>query len=206
MGKKPIIHELSIGNGKIIFISDPSIFINDMWDRENNSAFIDALVRYLIPNTNNHTKLVIFDESLHTQDNIFSNARQTLFEGLVTLTTDTQLAILIGILALLILGVLIIVVENPIELRHRFSIDFYNLNQLTSPEITGDDCDRIRYLFLEHLRISHGLSIEEFKDLSYDELEDIVKDPELVEFALEWDKKYYGQELENILLKIRDYY
>jgi hypothetical protein len=212
MGKKPIVQEVTMGFGKAIFISDPSLFINDMWERENNSAFIDSMVKYLIPNTNeynlknNKTKLIIFDESLHIQDSVISNARQTLFQGLVILTTDTQLAILVGILMLLFLGVLIIIIENPPELRHRFNIDYYNLNQLLVTGITGKDCDRIRYIFLEHVRLSHGLSIEEFKDLSYDELEDMIKDPELVEFALDWDKKYYGQNLERILLKIRDFY
>ncbi len=210
MGKKPLVQEVSIGDGKAIFISDPSIFINDMWDRENNTEFIDALVKYLIPNTdefnvkNNNTKLVIFDESLHIQDSALNNAQQSLFQGLVIFTTDTQLKVLIGILMLLFLGVLIILIENPPELVHKFNIDYYSLNQLIISDISADDADRIRYIFLERLRISHGMSLEQFKELSYDELEDMIKDRELVEFALDWNKKYYAQDLENILLKIRD--
>lgn len=212
MSKKPIIHELEVGDGKVVLISDPSIFINDMWSRENNSVFADALVRYLVPNTdddnfkNNNTKLIIFDESLHIQENIISNSRQTFYQGLVGFTSDTQLAILIGILALLFLGVMIIIVDDPPSLRHRFNIDFYSLKELKNPIITAADCDRIRYIYLERLRMTHGLSIEEFKDLSYDELYDIIKDPDLVDFALEWDKKYYGEELENILIKIQKYF
>ncbi len=210
MGKKPIIHELSIGSGKVIFVSDPSIFINDMWIRENNSAFANALVHYLIPNTdennfkNNNTKQIIFDESLHIQDSIISNARQTLYQSFVVFTTDTQLAILIGILTLLFLGILIIIIEDPPHLRHKFNINFYNLNELLTSNVTSKDCDRIRYIYLERLRITHGLSIQDFKELSYDELYDMIKDEDLVEFALDWDKKYYGDDLENILLKIRE--
>ncbi|WP_455392712.1 DUF4350 domain-containing protein [[Eubacterium] cellulosolvens] len=213
MGKKPIIHELTHGDGAIIFVCDPSIFINDMWIRENNSAFADALVRYLVPNTeedgggifkNNNTRHIIFDESLHVQDDVFSNARQTLYEGLVVFTSDTQLKILIGILALLFLGVIIIVIEDPPSLKHRFNIDFYNLHELKSPNISAKDCVRIRYVYLERLRITHGLSVEDFKELSYDELYDLIRDDDLVEFALDWDKKYYGEDLEKLLLKIRD--
>ncbi len=210
MSKKPIIQEVQLGEGKAIFISDPSIFINEMWNRENNSAFADALVSYLVPNldknTNikNSTKTIIFDESLHIQENVVSNARISFFQGLVNFSTDRQLAILIGILMLLFLGVLIIIIENPPELKHRFNIDYYNLNQLVDSEISAKDCDRIRYIFLERLRIANGITLEDFKELSYDELEDLIRDPELVDFALDWERKYYGQELENILLKIRD--
>jgi hypothetical protein len=210
MSRKPIMQEVRIGDGRAVFISDPSIFINEMWNRENNSGFADALVKYLVPNVdnenikNNDTKIIIFDESIHIQESILSNARVTLFQGMVNFTTDTQLAILIGILMLLFLGVIIIIVENPPELKHRFNLDYYNLKDLVDTEITAKDCDRVRYIFLERLRISHGLTIEEFKELSYDELEDLIRDEELVDFSLDWNKKYYGQELENILLKIRD--
>ncbi len=212
MGKKPIIQEVTIGDGKAVFISDPSIFINDMWNRENNSAFAEALVRYLLPpnvnlqNVKNGTvKTIIFDESLHIQKDMISNARQTFFQGLVIFTSDTQLAILVGILMLLFLGVTIIVIENPPDLKHKFNIDYYILNNLIETDITANDCDRIRYIFLEKLRISNGLTIEDFKELSYNELEDLIKDPDLVEFALDWERKFYGQELENILLKVRDF-
>jgi hypothetical protein len=213
MGKKPIIHEMEHGEGKVLFICDPSIFINDMWVRENNSAFADAIVRYLVSNTQddssgifkiNNTRQIIFDESLHVQDDVFSNARQSLYEGLVVFTTDTQLKILIGILALLFLGVIIIVIEDPPTLRHRFNIDFYNLNELKTSSITAKDCDRVRYIYLERLRSSQGLSVEDFKELSYDELYDMIRDEELVTFALDWDRKYYGEDLEKILLKLRD--
>jgi hypothetical protein len=213
MGKKPIMHEISMGPGKLIFISDPSLFINDMWARENNSGFIKSLVRYLVPNTEEtfngilkiaNTSTIIFDESLHIQDSPYANARQTLYRSMVKFTTDTQLAILIGILALLFLGVLIIVIEDPPTLKHKFNISFYNLNELKSTSISANDCDRVRYIYLERLRITHGLSVEDFKELSYDDLFEMIKDDELVQFALDWDKKYYGEELERILLKIRD--
>ncbi len=210
MGKKPIVHEEDIGSGTLVLISDPSIFINNMWVRENNSAFANALVRYLIPSIDennikiNVTKHVIFDESLHIQENVFSNARHSLYQGMVVFTTDTQLAILIGILTLLFLGVLIIIIEDPPELRHKYNINFYNLNELLNTNITVKDCDRIRYIYLERLRMAQSLSIAEFKELSYDELYEMIQDEELVEFALDWDKKYYGEDLERLLLKIRD--
>jgi hypothetical protein len=78
------------------------------------------------------------------------------------------------------------------------------LNELKSTSISANDCDRARYIYLERLRITHGLSVEDFKEVSYDELFEMIKDDELVQFALDWDKKYYGEELERILLKIRD--
>ena len=102
------------------------------------------------------------------------------------------------------MGVLIIVIEDPPSLRHRFNIHFFNLNELKISSITAKDTDRIRYLYLERVRITQGLSIEDFKELSYDELYDMIQDEDLVEFSLDWDKRYYGEDLEKILLKIRD--
>ena len=53
---------------------------------------------------------------------------------------------------------LVIVIENPSELRHRFDLGHVSLRNLVIPHVSHEDCDRIRYLFLERVRISYGLS------------------------------------------------
>jgi hypothetical protein len=195
-----IIIERRIGelDGRAIFVSDPGIFINNMWSKANNSAFAIALVEYLLPHGE-----IIFEESRHIQNSPIDNAQLALYEGLVVLTTDDQLTLVTITLALLGLGVLIIVMENPSELRHRFDLGHISLKNLYKTSVTHEDCDRIRYLFLERVRIAYGLTVEDFKELSVDELTDMIMDPDLIDFALDWDKMLYGQDLEKILLKIR---
>lgn len=194
-----VMIEIKVGDGKAWFISDPSLFINDMWNRSNNADFATSLVEYLLPNGGE----VIFEESRHIQNSPLDNAQQVIYEALVILTTDDQLTLVTVTLALLALGVLIIVMENPSELRHRFDLGHITLRNLHKPFITHEDCDRIRYLFLEKVRIAYGLSPEDFKELSVDELSQMIRDPDLIDFALDWERTIYGQDLEKILLKIR---
>jgi hypothetical protein len=194
-----IMIEIVSEDGKAFFISDPSIFINDMWDRSNNSAFALALLEYMLPQGGE----VIFEESRHIQKSPVDNAQQMLYESMVVLTTDDQLTLVTVTLALLALGVLVIVMENPSELRHRFDIGHITLNNLHKPFITHEDCDRIRYLFLEKVRIAYGLTVEDFRELTVDDLTNMIRDPDLIDFALDWDRVLYGQDLEKILLKIR---
>jgi hypothetical protein len=191
--------EIVVGDGKAWFISDPSLFINEMWNKSDNGEFAIALVDYLLPNGGE----VIFEESRHIQNTPLDNAQQAFYEALVVLTTDDQLTLVTVTLALLALGVLIIVMENPSELRHRFDLGHITLKNLHKPFITHEDCDRIRYLFLEKIRIAYGLSTVDFKELSVDKLTQMIRDPDLIDFALDWDKVIYGQDLEKILLKIR---
>ncbi len=193
--------EIISEEGKAFFISDPSIFINDMWDKSNNSAFALALLEYMLPEGGE----IIFEESRHIQKSPIDNAQQMVYESLVILTTDDQLTLVTVTLALLCLGVLVIVMENPSELRHRFDIGHITLKNLHKPFITHEDCDRIRYIFLEKVRIAYGLTVDDFRDLTVDELTNMIRDPDLIDFALDWDRVLYGQDLEKILIKIRNW-
>ncbi|USH00467.1 DUF4350 domain-containing protein [Thermococcus argininiproducens] len=60
----PIMSELEYGNGKIILFSDPSVFINDMF--EKNEPFIRNFVRYI------KSDIIYIDESHHTNFNPYA--------------------------------------------------------------------------------------------------------------------------------------
>ncbi len=64
MKSYPIMAEIKYGSGRIILLSDPSIFINDMFDE--NRQFIENLVSYL------GVKRYYFDESHHSDFNPYS--------------------------------------------------------------------------------------------------------------------------------------
>ena len=44
MGAYPVVTSESIGSGELIVVSDPSVFINVMLERDGNRAFVEALV------------------------------------------------------------------------------------------------------------------------------------------------------------------
>jgi hypothetical protein len=209
----PLIYELtqSITNkeyqGKALFISDPSLFLNDMWDRENNSEFCTHLVTYLLGDeavSSGKTK-VIFDESRHVPASAKSTFRQTVYTYLVLLVTDTNLRILTPVILVMILLIWIIVVDNPPRLRHRFDIKHIALYNLRTPNIHSRDADRIRALFLEKIRLASGMNLDEFREMSAPELEQMVGDNDLTEFLLDWDKSYTIGQLESLLVVIRDW-
>lgn len=200
-GEFPVIIESAVGEqgGKAIFISDSSIFINDLWVRTNNSEFAKSLVAYLLPEGGK----VIFDESRHIRGNLIDNAQQSCFESLVRLTTDQNLRIVAGTITLLILGIIIVGLQNPSLLYHRQYLGYYKLRNLYTYNVTYHDCNRIRRMLLERVRLTHGYSPDDFRALSSSELATLIKDPELAEFAINWSREYYGDELERILLKIQ---
>ena len=61
MGSYPILAEVKYGNGKIVLLSDPSILINDMIDK--NGRFVEELVDYI------NTGRFYYDEAHHSDFN-----------------------------------------------------------------------------------------------------------------------------------------
>ena len=199
--------------GKAVFISDPSLFLNEMWDIDvpdvnvDNAAFCSFLVRWLLGDEaiDSGEANVIFDESRHTPDSTLSTFRQEIYANLVLLVTDNNLRILTPVVIVMFLLILIIVVDNPRRLRHRFDIKHIALFNLRAPNIHTRDSDRIRALFLEKIRLSSGMSMDDFRELSAEDLAKMVGDDDLTDFLLDWDKSYSVSELEELLVTVRDW-
>ena len=197
----PVVVKKYSGDGSIVFISDPSMFINDMWGREKNSDFTMALVQHMIETGGE----VIFDESRHIRENPVDNSRQSVYEALVILTTDDQLRWLTAIITVLVLGLLIIAYDNPFELKHIYNVGKFKGWELKEPWLSNRDTDRLRFIFLERLRIHLGLSMEEFRDLTRQELNELIGEPELSAFALDMNKYYSSGDLGRIFMKIKQW-
>lgn len=216
----PIIHEIKTKTkedenvqGKAVFISDPSLFLNEMWDIDvadenvDNSAFCSFLVKRLLGSDaiDSGKAKVIFDESRHTPDTPVSTFRKEVYSNLVLLVTDNNLRILTPVVIVMFLLILIIVVDNPPRLRHRFDIKHIALFNLRAPNIRARDSDRIRALFLEKIRLGSGMSMDDFRDISASDLAKMVNDDDLTDFILDWDKSYSVSELEELLVTVRDW-
>jgi hypothetical protein len=197
----PVVVKKDYNEGSIVFISDPSPFINDMWDRHKNAEFITTLVQSLI----DIGGTVIFDESRHIRDSPVDSSRQAIYEAIVILTTDDQLRWLTAIIVVLIMGLLVIAYDYPQELVHRFNIAKFKITELSNPNLSPKDTERMRYVFLERVRIHLGLSMEEFRDLTKSELEELIGDRKLSEFALNMRKTYFASELSTIFKRISDW-
>lgn len=191
--------------GRIIFISDPSLFINDMWNY--NSGFCTELVNYMLGDeaVSDGGCSVIFDESRHNADNIVASFRQEFYQMMVVLFTDTNLRVLVPVVILMVLLIIIIAVDGPVRRRHVFNIDFRTIYNLKNPRVRSVDAQRVRELFRNKIRLSLGLSRDNFDELDIDELEGMVGDMAQVEFLLGVDPETTVEELENTLVFIRDW-
>lgn len=208
----PVIIELqarleSGDMGRALFISDPSLFLNDMWDRENNSDFSLHIVEYLLGSDSigSGKALVLFDESRHYTESAIPALRRDIYSWVILGLTDTNVRILAPVVIVMLLLILIIVVDNPPRLRHRFDIKHISLYNLRTPNIHSSDANRVRALFLEKIRLSSGMNMNEFKNLSTAGLAGMVGNHSLAEFLLDWDRSYSVVELENLLVAVRDW-
>jgi len=195
----PVYSDTSAKAGNITFISDPSIFINDMWGMANNSLFLNMLVFRHLPSGGE----VIFDESRHVQDEKTSSAVQLFLEGMVKLSRDDFIKTLAGVIVVLVAAVIVVAVENPSNLRHNFNLSYSRTLKLEDPFIQTKDTSRIRYLFLEKVRLAQGYSLEDFQKLSEEEVANLIGSEELAEFALNFERLYSTEELEIVLLHIQ---
>ena len=77
-GEKVDEYPVIIGQQGMILISDPSIFINDMYDRMDNGRFAQALIARVLPGGG----VVIFDESIHLETGILSEVDDAILRPL----------------------------------------------------------------------------------------------------------------------------
>jgi len=190
--------------GSAVFISDSSLFINEMLDQADNQRFAEDLVTYLLGDPDRDDDLLIlFDESRHFSDSPMDNARGMAYRALIMSTTDFNWKILTGVIVVLSFMIAVVYVDNPTQMHHTFNLNFTKLENLRDPYVTAEDAERIRVMFLERVRLSHGLSLDEFRGLDTGELADLIRDDELIEFALDWEREWGGVDLERVLIKIQ---
>lgn len=162
--------------GKIVFIADSSIFINDMWKKSDNSDFALDLIDYLLPNGGK----VIFDESRHTQNDFVSNLYQTVFELFVFSSRNIFVKIFLFAGTILVIGIVTILAKDAKELEHEFDPTYKK--EVTLPTIKIDT-ERIKKIFLNKLRMWYAMSDEEFNKLSPNNLNRMIGDQQLIDFV-----------------------
>ena len=192
-GGIPTIAEVKVGKngGKMILIADPSMFINDLLDVDDNWEFISDMVAYLAKGSPSQTT-IIFEESRHLQASIVNSIYVELFGWLAYGTGNMVVKIII--LATLILGLEFILmrVANPTLYRHAFNPAIGRTSRWRVPHTTYLQPELIRQTFLEKVRITYGLGRDDFAALPPAEIQRMVGGeghPVLVGFVLNKDSK-----------------
>ncbi len=92
--KHPILSIERYGDGELILLSDPSVLINSMLDKRDNSIFVDNLLGYL----SHERERIIFDESQREMNLVYSMvynysppSRNTIFLLLLVGITGTTI-------------------------------------------------------------------------------------------------------------------
>lgn len=151
-----LIAKIKVGYGEVVFISDSSIFINELFRKAENSEFILALVTRLLPEPKGST--VVFDETRH-------EAYPAL--GTLVFLTSYQLAILLASLALgVALAIAIIKSKGKEPWRHEFSL--HEFSELPLENLY----ERAGKAVLEKIKIAYNISqIERLTDRQLDSID-----------------------------------
>jgi hypothetical protein len=171
----PVVAHEGFHDGAIIIVSDPGIFINDMWGRADNSAFfLDCLGSHFPPNAR-----FIFDETRHRPDALREGGWRTgmMLEVLALDNAWGKATLAVLALAAVLAGAMM--VRPPAEWRHEDTLGEVNLYHLAQRRFRAEDRGRLRAVLLEKVRISLGLHPDEFSELDADGLRRVIADPRL---------------------------
>ena len=137
-----------------IYISDSSIFINDMWVRVDNSLFIKDSVKALIGNNGT----IIIDESVH-KDSSFVGNTITFAVGTLSYLCNSMIFIVVFIVMLIALAVVLFIRSKKVLRKpHRLEAPTPILLELRNPDLLFSDMYRLRAIIFDLLSIEHDLS------------------------------------------------
>ena len=191
-----LVAEANVGSGKVIFISDTSIFTNEYYNQLDNKEFITSMFEYL---SGGEEQTIIFDESRHIQSDIISLVYVQLFGVLGYVSNSETLGILFLGSIILLLQLVMMRVKNPVPWRHMFNIYEGRLSRFRVPHAHYTHPETIKEIFIEKVRIDHGFSREEFEMLPSSKIEEMLKDPILVRFMIENEKNMTLKEVEKAI-------
>lgn len=164
----------------------------------DNAMFIEQLIYHLMPDGG----IIIFDESRHEQS---TEGLVPVYKGLSRLTWITSspwLSISITVSAAIILAFAVMVIREKENWVHRF-----NITQLSSrknlPVTPQAQASALRRSLLEKIRLTRGLSPEEFEGLDNTKILVSVKDPELRQLITNESMTYPSQKVSELTDKIK---
>ena len=186
----------TLGTGCALFISDPSMFMNEMLDLADNRAFLEKLVEFLLPRGGR----VIIDDSVHVAQGLLEPV-QAGSVGLAHIFTDINMKIIVGSLAVIIVIAMAYLFEPPERFKHVVYLDRTGVAELIDLGLAPEDMTEIKKVLLDKVRTSHGMSVSQFQELNWDQLKDLIDDERLYRFVRN-DRKLNQEALERIMLEV----
>jgi len=179
------------------FLSDPSVFINDMWVRDQNAALGLDIIAAMLPKGGT----VIFDESRHISSDAGQRAEKQVYDIFLVFTYDNYARA--ALITMCIAAVLLYLrfVKLPSDWAHMPNLDVPWLLNYKEGHIGSEDALRIRTLLENKVRVALCLSNKEFKLRKTDLMASTVKDELLLRFWKGWDA-YGKEELEPVLERL----
>lgn len=199
-GPIPLMAEIDAGKegGKVIFISDPDIFSNGVYNEKDNKKFTLALVNYLLPREGQ----VLIDESRHVQDKSLRPIYTTM-GGIAIMTTAQSGQILV--IGILLVGCIITMLTRTKEdWVHRFNIwTFKKIDFIPTEE--GQQTEYLRQAILQRVKDwqrfaeSRDVPELEFDVKNRSQLAKFIDNPEIIDFILDDKRNYTKSELKKII-------
>ena len=191
-----VVAEANVGSGKVILISDTSMFTNRYYTQLDNKEFITNMFEYL---TDGEKHTIIFDESRHIQGDFVSLIYVQLFGILGYVSSSETLGIIFLGAIILSLQIVMMRVENPTPWRHLFNIYEGRLSRFRVPHAHYTHPETIKEVFIDKVRIDNGFTREEFEMLAPSKIEELLKDPILIRFIINNEKNMTLSEVEEAI-------
>lgn len=166
------------GAGTLYLVSDPSIFMNEMWELADNDDFTIFLVRESLPEGG----CVVFDESVHRTEAWPLEAARGYYWSLSLLTHSCLLGGLIVSVCLIVL--IAIAVKGTMKKRYAKHGDMLGKRMLHTYlrfELGNEDYHWMITVLLEKVRCSYDITYRDFQSLSHSEIDAMIDDPYIVE-------------------------
>jgi len=169
--------------GRMVFIGDPSIFINEMWTQLDNDIFLLALVDFLLPTGGT----VLFDESIHAAVDFSEGFYRTITSTFVFVFGDLTKGLFVTSMIALMMIVMSQVVSDPKLWHHRLAIGEMVVGNLQFLETNfkgkrKELAERLRADSLDLICVRSGMTANEFSSLSDQRLKTLLNDEKLYRF------------------------
>ena len=179
----------------IILISDPSIFINEMWELADNREFILSQVFYILPYGGD----IIFDESVHISDNPVAEFTNAYYQLFVYIYGSPAYIFFIILALLLILSTLYSRRESKISFRrHKDTLDSKMLYMMNRPELDQADYYWMKMIMLDKVRISYEIPFEVFYSYTPNQYKVLIDDPEISSFLFDMTDNIFSTKFTKI--------
>ncbi|MGA1847960.1 MAG: hypothetical protein ACMUHB_01345 [Thermoplasmatota archaeon] len=167
----------------------------------DNQQFLLDLVHHLCPAKEGETNLILIDESRHDTSLSAKPYYKTMeITGLLTSSPYYAYPIVLAIGFLMIFSALL--VKDKESWAHRFDISVLSPRRAV-PTDNRLQTTKLRLSLREKVRLSRGLSPEEFSSLSDSTIIGSIRDPELIDLLQNTERTYTAQELQRMMEKIK---